>query len=491
MAPGPSPSLPDDGKVCPTCGRGYPLQYNICPQDGATLALKDELVGTTLRDTFRLVRVLGEGGMGRVYEAEHVRIASKRFAIKMLHPEFARQPQILARFLREAEATAAIDSPHVLEVYDVDRTPDGRPYIVGELLQGRELAAHLRQSGKMQIGPAVRIVRQICKALAAAHARGIVHRDMKPENVFLTGDLQRPTIKILDFGISKVESGTGPALTRTGMIMGTPSYMSPEQAKGQKIDHRTDIYAVGAILYALLTGRKPFDGEDPTAIMARVLREDPPPPRAVEPTISGAVEDIIQKAMAKDPQHRPASVKELDEALAPFDPGDPDPNEGAAAKPGGDPPRRRANAILSDRTQLLVTVATGLGCAAAMLVVGLAAIFRFARSSSPNSNITGGEAVLLILIVGALVFGPAWFLGRRPFQAISSDDAKVSEVLAWLLPIVAFGIGIYGVSSLLVRFFETILLQHALGVAWAPWDILLLAAGFGAAIAAFKLNSSR
>ncbi len=490
MPPGPSR---DVGKVCPTCNQAFPLSYNICPQDGATLSLHDELVGTTLRDTFQLVRVLGEGGMGRVYAAQHVRIASKRFAIKMLHPEYARQPQVLARFLREAEATAAIESPHVVEVYDVDRTPEGRPYIVGELLQGRELSDHLARSGKIEMGPAVRIVRQICKALEAAHAKGIVHRDMKPENVFLTGDLQRPTIKILDFGISKVESADGPALTKTGMIMGTPSYMSPEQAKGQKIDHRTDIYAVGAILYALLTGRKPFEGNDPTSIMARVLREDPPPPRGVEPTISEAMERIIQRAMAKNPQDRYPSVHELDEALAPLDPGDPDTDKvaSALAASGGASPRRRENAFLSDRMLLLGTVVMGVSCAAAMLAVGLASILRLARNSSPGANITGGEAAFLLLVVGAVVFGPAGFLARRAYPTVWSDDTRVSALLDRLLPMFAGAIGVYGVSSLLVRFFETILLQHAVGVAWAPWDILLLLVGFGWALWAFKVRAAR
>ena len=483
--------MPDGGKVCPTCKRSFPVQYNLCPQDGASLDLQDELVGTTLRDTFRLVRVLGEGGMGRVYEAEHVRIGAKRFAIKMLHPEFARQPQILARFMREAEATAAIPSPHVLEVYDVDRTPDGRPYIVGELLRGRELGDHIKQSGRMQVGPAVRIVRQICKALRVAHEKGVVHRDMKPENVFLTGDLERPTVKILDFGISKFESEGGPQLTRTGMIMGTPSYMSPEQAKGQRIDHRTDIYAVGALLYAALTGRKPFEGSDATTILTRVLREEPPPPRSIEPSIPGSVESIIQRAMAKDPQHRYTSVKELDDALAPFDPSDADTDKPSAALTPAGAPTPNENALFSDRTFLLGVVGIGLSSAAVMLMVAIAAIVRLVRGPSLFTNVTGGEALLLILLVGGLVFGPAWYFGRRIYQETWADDARVSAMLDRLLPIFAGGICVYGVGSLVVRFFETILLQHAVGVAWAPWDLLLLAIGFGWAFAAFKRRMTR
>ncbi len=220
--------------------------------------------------------------MGRVYEARHTRISSKRFAIKMLHPEFARQPQVISRFQREAEAAAAVHSPHVVSVFDVHRTAEGRPFLVTEFLEGKELADYLSEAGKMQTGPAVRIVRQICKALAAAHAKGVVHRDMKPENVFLTGDLATPAAKVIDFGISKVGDAPGAALTQTGMIMGTPSYMAPEQARGERVDHRADIYAVGAILYCALTGSRPFDRSDPTATLTAVLTEDPPRPRSLE-----------------------------------------------------------------------------------------------------------------------------------------------------------------------------------------------------------------
>ncbi|MDC3960529.1 serine/threonine-protein kinase [Polyangium jinanense] len=478
-------------KACPTCSRTYPPHFNVCPQDGAALSLHDELVGTTLRDTFRLVRVLGEGGMGRVYEAQHTRIASKRFAIKMLHPEYARQPDVLARFIREAEATATIKSLHVLEVYDVDRTPDGRAYIVGELLQGRELAEHLERSGKMALGPAVRIVRQICKALHAAHAKGIVHRDMKPENVFLTGDLEKPTAKILDFGISKVDSGTGPALTKTGMIMGTPSYMSPEQAKGQKIDHRTDIYAVGAILYAVLTGRRPFDGDEPTSILMRVLSEDPPRPRTLEPSIPDNVEMIIQRAMAKEPQDRFQDIRELDEALTPFDPeaSSAGTSVTGSSASAGVSLKRRENALISDRMLLAGTAAIGACGAAGMLIAAVASILRLSRGASVRGNITGGESAFLILVVGGLVLAIGGFFARRAYRIVWQDDAKVSELLARLFPIVAGGLGVYGASTILIHLFETVLLRQAIGVAWAPWDVLQLVFGVGWAVGTFRVNA--
>src|SRR5262249_16388634 len=224
------------GKVCPTCGVHYPAAFKVCPKDGAALAEpaadadRDELVGKTLSQSYTILRVIGEGGMGRVYEARHTRRPAKPFPIKIVHQEFARQSDVISRFQREAEAAASIRSPHVVDVYDVDRTPDGRPFIVGEFLDGKEFADHLDKTGKMSVPRAVPIVQQICKALMAAHEKGVVHRDMKPENVFLTGDMMRPVAKVIDFGISKLGDAPGTALTKTGMIMGTPQFMSPEQA---------------------------------------------------------------------------------------------------------------------------------------------------------------------------------------------------------------------------------------------------------------------
>ncbi len=275
----------------------YPGEFKVCPRDATELeeisgpAETDEMVGQTLASSYTIVRSIGEGGMGRVFEARHTRIPAKRFAVKMLHPEFTRQPEVLTRFQREAEAAATIDSPYVVDVYDVDRTADGRAFLVAEYLQGKEFANYLEEVGKMPVGAAVRVVRQVCKALTAAHAKGVVHRDMKPENVFLTGDPAQPIAKVIDFGISKLgDDAPGTALTKTGMIMGTPSYMAPEQARGERVDHRADIYAVGAILYCALTGQRPFDSGDPTATLTAVLYPRPASsrPRSLEPSIPGS-----------------------------------------------------------------------------------------------------------------------------------------------------------------------------------------------------------
>ncbi len=262
---GPLTGRGDLPKVCRLCGGRYPDDFRVCPRDANPLENApegdDPFLGKVLGETYEIARLVGEGGMGRVYEARHLRLKDRRFAVKVLHPELARQPDVVARFQREAESASSIAHPNVVDVFDVHKTADGVPYLVGEFLQGEELGDHIKRNGKLPVAQAVAVTRQVCKALAAAHARGIVHRDMKPENVFLVSNDGALSVKVLDFGISK--AGGEANLTRTGMIMGTPSYMAPEQAKGDKVDLRADIYAIGALLYHALTGSRPFDSDDP------------------------------------------------------------------------------------------------------------------------------------------------------------------------------------------------------------------------------------
>ncbi|HHH29621.1 MAG TPA: hypothetical protein ENK57_14920, partial [Polyangiaceae bacterium] len=304
--PGEAPAtLPDPRSLVPVAATGYGWSGSVVEEE-------DELVGQTLNGTYVIERILGEGGMGRVYLARHTRIQRKRFAIKSLHPEYVRRPDVVKRFRREAEAAAAITSEHVVGVYDVDDDDMGRPYIVAELLEGTELGDLLEAEGRLAVPKAVRIIRQICRALTAAHDQGVVHRDMKPENVFLVGDPERPTVKVLDFGISRLDDGTeGTNLTKAGTVMGTPSYMPPEQARGARVDHRADVYAVGAILYRAVTGELPFDRDDPMATVAAVLTEEPVRPRTLSAEIPEGLEIVIQRAMAKDQDERYPTMRDL------------------------------------------------------------------------------------------------------------------------------------------------------------------------------------
>ncbi|HZO16613.1 MAG TPA: serine/threonine-protein kinase, partial [Polyangiaceae bacterium] len=391
----------------------------------------DRLVGATLAGNYAVVRIVGEGGMGRVYEARHTRIRTRRFAVKTLHGEYLRQPQALARFRREAEATASIDSPHVVDVYDVGRTPDGQPFIVSEYLKGNDLGDVLSDGQKLSLPRMVRIVRQICKGVAAAHDRGIVHRDLKPDNVFLVGDDATPLVKVVDFGISRVDTAET-QLTRTGMIMGTPAYMAPEQARGAAVDARADIYSVGAILYRGLTGKDPFDRDDPAATLAAVLLEEPPPPRSIEPGIPEALELIIQRAMAKEPNARYHHIRDLDAALAPFDTME-DVTRGPRPRAGS----RSSSAILGGAerevrfARTLLTIFAVLGAVAALLALFLAAdgIVTWIRGGQSAGTLTATESGVALLAVASAAITPAILVIRHLQRTVWTSTMRALELM--------------------------------------------------------------
>ena len=300
----------------------YPSDYAVCPRDATPLArgdtAADPLIGTILGDTYEVQRRLGEGGMGRVYQARHVRLG-RNYAIKIMHQMFAADRDALARFRREAIAASTIQSIHVAQVFDVNATRDGQPYLVYEYIDGEDLGTLLEREGQLPIGRAVHIARQVATGLAVAHAAGVVHRDLKPENVMLVKTADGSDVaKLLDFGIAKVQQED--KLTRTGALLGTPAYMAPEQARGgTSIDHRCDIYALGAMIYRAVTGRPAFGGEDAGRTLTSVIWDEPARPKTLRRDLPDQLELVIQKAMAKDPDARFPSMAELDAALAPFD----------------------------------------------------------------------------------------------------------------------------------------------------------------------------
>ncbi|MCY1053976.1 serine/threonine-protein kinase [Nannocystis sp. SCPEA4] len=285
----------------------------------------DPRIGALLKGTYTLERRLGAGGMGAVYLAQHALIR-KKVAIKILAPEYAHKPELKERFLREARAAAAIDHDNVIEIHDFGETPDGAAFFVMEYLEGEDLAAVIEREAPLP-WPRVRdIAVQLCRALQAAHARGIVHRDMKPGNCFCLVRDGLDVLKVLDFGIAKLQNpdeGVGQALTRTGMIFGTPEYMSPEQAQGAPHDHRVDIYALGVILFEMLTGEAPFVADTFMGLLNKHMFDAPPRPRdlAPEADIPAAAEAVVLKAMQKDPALRFQSMDELAAALRDVDAG--------------------------------------------------------------------------------------------------------------------------------------------------------------------------
>jgi serine/threonine-protein kinase len=278
-----------------------------------------DLSGRTIAGRYRLQRKLGEGGMGVVYAALDDRI-DKQIAIKVLREEFVRRQDVVARFTQEARSAGRIKHENVLDVTDYGRTEDNGFYIAMELLVGTDLAEVLTRDRTVVPERGIDIAIQICRALAAAHREGVVHRDLKPENVFLVrSDDEREVVKIVDFGIAQLKDGAegGRKLTRTGMIFGTPEYMSPEQAAGKPIDLRVDVYATGVILYEMFTGRVPFFGDTFMGVLTQHMFEAVPPLRQVNPECAANedLESVILKALSKDPAQRYATMNELAEDL--------------------------------------------------------------------------------------------------------------------------------------------------------------------------------
>jgi eukaryotic-like serine/threonine-protein kinase len=266
---------------------------------------------------YRVLQQIGEGGMGTVWLAEHSMLG-RRAAIKMLHPAFTSRPDIVARFFNEARAATAIADPGIVQIFDFGHHGDGTAYIAMEFLEGEALDRRLRRLGRLALGDALRIMRQAASTLGVAHQRGIVHRDLKPENIFLVRDPEvagGERAKILDFGIAKLSNDPN-VKTNTSAVMGTPSYMSPEQCRGAGlVDQRSDVYALGCVLFALVSGAPPFDAEGPGDILAMHLREPPPLLSSRAPGIPPEVDALVQHCLVKDPARRLPSGVELAAAI--------------------------------------------------------------------------------------------------------------------------------------------------------------------------------
>jgi len=271
-------------------------------------------IGTTIDGRYRVEALLGEGGMGFVYRCRH-KVLDRLVAIKILRQDVPRARVVMERFVMEAKAASGIGNAHIVDVLDFGELPDGSTYFVMEYLEGRSLADVMDRERPIAEELTVSIARQIAEGLGAAHAASIVHRDLKPDNVFLINrDGGRDFVKILDFGIAKIGSVQS-QITRAGEIFGTPHYMAPEQAKGAAVDHRADIYALGVILFELITGHVPFDSETPFGVLSQHISAEPPPPSALNPRVSPGLEAIVLKCLAKKPEHRYPTMAALIEEL--------------------------------------------------------------------------------------------------------------------------------------------------------------------------------
>ncbi len=350
-----------------------------------------DLRGKTLNNRFLVEEKIGEGGFGTVWRARQTQM-DRVVALKVLHPRMAKDPQVVGRFKREAQASSHLRAPHTVQVYDFDQTPEGLMYLAMEMLAGQSLHAILTTEGKFAPLRMARIMDGIAESLGEAHQNGIVHRDIKPENIYLEPQPSPDFVKVLDFGIAKIVSGDGvkgPQLTAVGQTLGTLEYMSPEQLMGQQLDGRSDIYALGIMAYELMCGRLPFDAKTPTEMITGHLKTVPPPPSKFVPAIPPELDAIVLRCLEKSRDKRWADTAALRAALASLLSGQ------ASGKPAGGPiPSAAVQASRWDD-----------------------------RSSTAKVELPGVEGVrskvpLLLLLVAALVAlmvgaGAVWYLSKH------------------------------------------------------------------------------
>jgi serine/threonine protein kinase len=306
------------GMVCPTCGTEYGADTRFCPRDGSVLRPLagdgGELVGSVVDGRYYLIEKVGQGGMGEVYRGEHVR-TRRQCAVKIINRSLARDAEALNRFIREATNAGRISHPHVAAVYDFGETEDGLLYLAMDYVDGEPLSKLLEREGALPPARAVEIARQVADAVAAAHELGIIHRDLKPSNIMVArnrsgGDL----VQVVDFGIARTVGDEQQRLTRTGLVIGTPEFMSPEQLIGDPVDGRSDIYSLGCILYQMLTGEHAFGGST-ASVITRRLTEAPPRPRDRNPAIPKPLDEVIVTALGRTPEERFKTMDAMRDAL--------------------------------------------------------------------------------------------------------------------------------------------------------------------------------
>jgi serine/threonine-protein kinase len=309
-----------DQKICPTCGTEYPLSERFCPRDGTALrsaSASTDLMGTVVADRYHILKKLGEGGMGQVYLAEHVKMGRKS-ALKVMNPGMNQDADAIARFNREASNASRLNHPNICAIYDFGETPDGLIYLAMEFIEGTSLTSLVEKSGALPPARAAAIIHQSADALQVAHDAGIVHRDLKPDNIMIAKNRDGSDLaKVVDFGIAKAHSSDAQKVTKTGMVVGTPEYMSPEQLSGDKLDGRSDIYSLALVAFNCLTGKLPFPAESAQEAMIARLIEQPKTLAEMKPDVAwpAEVQAVMDRALARDANERYQSAAQFGREL--------------------------------------------------------------------------------------------------------------------------------------------------------------------------------
>ena len=303
-------------KICPTCGSEYPLSERFCPRDGTALRSTgggNDLVGSIVAERYHVMKKLGEGGMGQVYLAEHVKMGRKS-ALKVMNPGMNQDADAIARFNREAANASRLNHPNIAAIYDFGETPEGLIYLAMEFVEGQSLTSLVEKTGHLSAPRAANIIHQAADALGVAHDAGIVHRDLKPDNIMIARARDgTDLVKVVDFGIAKASSSDAQKVTKTGLVVGTPEYMSPEQLSGDKLDGRSDIYSLGLVAFNCLTGTLPFQSESAQETMIMRLTDQPKTLAEMKPDVPWPEElqRVMDKALARDASLRYQSAPEF------------------------------------------------------------------------------------------------------------------------------------------------------------------------------------
>src|SRR5215467_2449642 len=393
-------------KVCPQCGAEYDTTDRFCPKDGTPLRPKsggDPMIGRVIADRYLILARLGEGGMGRVYAAEHVKM-NRQCAIKVMNPSLMNDGESATRFAREASNAARILHPNVAAVFDFGES-DKTVYLVMEYVDGEPLSALLAREGALAPRRAIDIARQIADGLSAAHELGLIHRDLKPDNVIVTRKRDgREIAKVVDFGIAKaVSDAPQDALTRSGLVIGTPEFMSPEQLLGDPVDARTDIYSLGCMLFQMLSGTKPFDADSREQMIRRRLHEPPPHVRDIVPSVPKRIDTLIAHMLARSTNERLASAAQVSASLDP-----------ALVMSGWDPERisaPNASVRTSRGAPTVTSDAADLGMLPTMVL-------------KINQN-NAGRVAFVALVASVMLFGGMFLWRQRQADVPESAPAQI------------------------------------------------------------------